>query len=58
MKKLLPANNIELVELPRHNDISASKVRALMKEGDLETIRTLVPKTTYDLIRSKLTTDA
>lgn len=58
MKELLPANNIELVELPRHNDISASKVRALMKEGDLETIRTLVPETTYDLIRSKLTTDA
>lgn len=50
MKELLPAHGIELREIPRYNDISASRVRALMKEKNYEAIKPLVPETTYAAI--------
>lgn len=50
MKELLPKHGIELIEIPRLNDISASRVRALMKQKDYEAIKSLVPETTYEAI--------
>lgn len=50
MKELLPQNGIELREIPRFNDISASRVRALMEQKDYEAIKSLVPETTYEAI--------
>ena len=56
MKKLLPEHGIELIEIPRFaaegdtEAVSASRVRRLYKEGDMEAVRALVPKTTYDII--------
>lgn len=50
MKELLPQHGIELREIPRLNDISASRVRALMKQKDYQAIKPLVPETTYEAI--------
>ncbi|OQB23564.1 MAG: (Citrate (pro-3S)-lyase) ligase [Firmicutes bacterium ADurb.Bin182] len=50
MKKILPRYGIEVVELERKDQISASKVRKLMAEGKLEEIKKLVPETTYRAI--------
>lgn len=56
MARLLPANGIELVVIPRlkseDNVVSASLVRARIEEGRPESIRELVPRTTYDYICS------
>ncbi|MBQ3023028.1 MAG: [Clostridia bacterium] len=47
----LPEKNIEVKEISRVENtgevISASRVRALIKEGEMEKIKELVPKTTY-----------
>ncbi len=61
MKELLPQRGIRLEEIPRlktgeGNDaeaVSASRVRALIKEGKTESIRELVPETTYEIISRK-----
>ncbi len=51
MKEYLPKRGIEVIEIPRREldggVISASRVRALMKEGNLEEIRRLVPMSTF-----------
>ena len=58
LKARLPEYGIELTEIPRREcggeAISASRVRALMEEGNLEAIRPLVPEITYDTIRRML----
>ncbi len=50
MKELLPKHGIELREIPRLNQISASRVRALMQQKDYDAIKQLVPETTYAAI--------
>lgn len=52
LKTHLPPRGIELIELPRLNHggspISASAVRKALSKGDRDTVRSLVPQTTYD----------
>ena len=54
MKELLPAYGIEVVEIPRLENsggaVSASRVRRMLKEGNLDEIRELVPPTTYEYL--------
>lgn len=54
MKELLPAYNIEVIEIPRKETdgkiISASLVRKYLENKDFELIRKLVPKSTYDYL--------
>ncbi len=50
MKQILPRYGVEVIELERKDGISASTVREAMAAGDLETVRRLVPDTTYDFI--------
>jgi [citrate (pro-3S)-lyase] ligase len=54
MKEVLPRFGIEVTEIDRLEEegeaVSASRVRRLLKEGKLEEIRALVPKTTYDYL--------
>lgn len=51
LKARLPRYDIDLIEIPRREEagvaISASRVRALLKENKLSEIRPLVPKTTF-----------
>ena len=58
LKARLPGYGIELIEIPRREcggeAISASRVRALMAEGNIEAIRPLVPEITYETIRRML----
>ncbi len=57
MRKLLPEYGIEFIELPRkesdNTPISASFVRKCMAEGDYDTIKTIVPPSTYTYICSE-----
>ncbi|MDK2809961.1 MAG: [citrate (pro-3S)-lyase] ligase [Petroclostridium sp.] len=57
MKKLLPEKNIEVIEVPRlavgDKAVSASRVRELIKNGELDAIKQLVPKTTYNYLISE-----
>ena len=52
----LPQKGIEVIEIPRTEKsdapISASRVRALMKEGKLEEIKELVPESTFNHLKS------
>ena len=58
MKELLPAHGIELVEILRYGvdgdssglAVSASRVRKLLKDGDIEAARMLLPKTSFEII--------
>jgi [citrate (pro-3S)-lyase] ligase len=54
MKELLPGYGITLVEMPRlesdGNAVSASRVRRLLQEKNLDAISGLVPATTYDYL--------
>ena len=47
----LPEKNIEITEIPRKESggevISASRVRELIKKGEIEKVKPLVPETTY-----------
>lgn len=56
MKKILPERGIKITEIPRleigGSIISASRVREAMKEGDVESIKNIVPKSTYDYLKS------
>ena len=56
MLKKLPENNIECVIVPRkkYSDkvISASTVRQIIKNGNLEDLKNLVPETTYNYFLS------
>ena len=51
MKELLPAHGIEFREIPRLGGISAGKVRSLMEEGDTETVKDMVPETSYEVMQ-------
>jgi len=54
LKAYLPSHGIAVLELPRmeHSGmpISASTVRKLLDAGDTESLRTLVPQTTWDYL--------
>jgi [citrate (pro-3S)-lyase] ligase len=56
MKKMLPGYGMELIELPRitggkHGEaVSASRVRALLREGRLAEARELVPEVTWEYL--------
>jgi [citrate (pro-3S)-lyase] ligase len=56
MAALLPSFGIELVEIPRletgGGPVSASRVRELLKAGDLEGIRELAPPSTFECLKS------
>ena len=57
MGELLPQAGVKLHIFQRKSDdgvnpISASRVRALLKEGKLEEVKTLVPETTYAFLAS------
>ncbi|WP_297633050.1 [citrate (pro-3S)-lyase] ligase [uncultured Clostridium sp.] len=56
LKEILPAENIEVVEIERKEidgvKISASRVRELLKEENFEEIKKLVPVTTYNFLIS------
>lgn len=56
MKEFLPSVGIEVKELTRvefnHEAISASKVRALIREGRLADCKNLVPETTWNFLNS------
>lgn len=57
MQAVLPEFNISLTILNRHKNanadiISASKVRAALKENDWDRIKTYVPETTYAFLKS------
>lgn len=58
MKELLPGRGIELIEIPRlevgspAEAVSASRVRELIKAGDYDDVRGLVPATTFEIIYS------
>ncbi|MDD3571405.1 MAG: [citrate (pro-3S)-lyase] ligase [Eubacteriales bacterium] len=58
MSESLPEYGVELRIIPRREDIgntpiSASRVREMIKAGNLETLRQLVPKTTYAFLASQ-----
>jgi [citrate (pro-3S)-lyase] ligase len=57
MRRILPAHGIEAVEIERRGvageAISASRVRALLRAGDLDGIEELVPPATAAFLRSE-----
>lgn len=57
MKEILPQNDIEIEEVPRKSAageiISASRVRQMIKCGNMEDIKDLVPATTYQFLMSQ-----
>lgn len=57
MKELLPKYNIEVLEIPRlafgEEVISASKVRKAIKEDNIESLKELVPMSTYRFLTSE-----
>lgn len=56
MRSILPPLGVEVSIIPRKSEggnvISASRVRALLKSGQLEALRTLVPESTYTYLRT------
>ncbi|NLJ64497.1 MAG: [citrate (pro-3S)-lyase] ligase [Christensenellaceae bacterium] len=58
MQELLPTCGIDLTIIPRkaeseHGIISASLVRKLLSEGNVEATKALVPETTYNFLNSE-----
>jgi len=57
MQEILESFGIEFVEIARKEmqgaPISASRVRALLKEQDFQTIKELVPASTYDYLKNR-----
>ena len=57
MKKMLPEFGISLVEIERTDVdgeiISATKVRKACENKDIETLRAMLPATTFDFVRDK-----
>lgn len=57
MNRILPEYGIEVVEIPRKQldglEISASRVRACLKEGDFDAIGQMVPSSTLRFLRSE-----
>jgi len=58
MEEILPRHQVEFVEIPRKQAqdtaISASTVRREMQQGNLETLKKLVPEATYQCILKKI----
>ncbi|MCM1054810.1 MAG: adenylyltransferase/cytidyltransferase family protein [Bacteroides sp.] len=58
MRRILPEYGIEFIEIPRAETngepISASKVREMLENGDLEGIRQLVPDATFEYLSELL----
>lgn len=52
MAEELPRYGIQLIQLPRKDGISASRVRAAMAAENWEEVRRLVPPSTYARLRS------
>lgn len=56
LKNILSENNIDLIELERLKlddmYVSASKVRELLKNNSVDTVKKFVPKVTYDFLNS------
>ncbi|MFA5523259.1 MAG: [citrate (pro-3S)-lyase] ligase [Tissierellales bacterium] len=56
LKNILPRHGVEIVEINRLNimnkAISASEVRRLIKVGDFNTLKDMVPKVTYEFLMS------
>lgn len=56
MKMILPSYGIGLVEIPRleHSGaaLSASRVRSLLDEGNIEAVREMVPQGTYEFLKN------
>lgn len=54
LKEHLPQTGIQLIEIPRLEQsgipVSASSVRKLLQDKDFDTLRTLVPETTYNYL--------
>lgn len=57
LKKILPAHGINVKELSRleisNAPVSASQVRALIHDGNIQDVKSLVPDTTYKFLLSK-----
>lgn len=57
MKDILPEYDIEVMEIPRleKNEIaiSASRVRKLIKSNDFDSLKDLVPSSTYEFLQSE-----
>ena len=57
MKEELPKFNIDLVEVPRvktdNTAISASRVREILKAGNLELLKNILPPSSYEYLLSK-----
>lgn len=57
MVEKLPENGIEVIVIPRKKSngkaISASFVRELLKNGDMESVKKIVPSSTYDYFLTK-----
>ena len=57
MKKILPRYGVEFCEIPRKEvsgePISASTVRAALKNGDIDKVKSLVPNTTFEYLRKQ-----
>ena len=53
MKKNIPKNGVEVIEIPRICGISASLVRMSMAEGNLEIVSKIVTETTMEYIRAE-----
>ena len=51
MKQELPKFGIQVCEIPRYRNISASKVRRLIAEGRVGEAEELLPRVTYDYCR-------
>lgn len=48
MKQILPPLGIQVVEIPRWQNVSASQVRKLLQEGRVQETASLLPATTYE----------
>lgn len=53
MKELLPAHGIGFEEIPRLSGISAGRVRELIRAGEFEKIREMIPESTYEVVQRR-----
>ena len=57
MQEILPRYGVEVVEIPRRQiggqAVSASRVRALLAQGQMEKVQALVPLTTWDFLQTE-----
>lgn len=55
LQQNLPARGVELCQIPRleisGTPVSASAVRACLEQGDWDTLKTLLPETTYEYLK-------